>query len=123
MKTATYFKPTDQPATTLYHRDGKTPYPYWEVMYRPAGAINASANDMANYLLFHLNRGKVNGVQVMKEDVFARIITPTSTWAAKEGLKTGYGLGNYWTTYDGFVYHGHNGGVEGGVTELAYMPD
>jgi hypothetical protein len=24
---------------------------------------------------------------------------------------------------DGFVYHGHNGGVEGGLTEMAYMPD
>ena len=24
---------------------------------------------------------------------------------------------------DGFVYHGHDGGVEGGLTEMAYMPE
>jgi hypothetical protein len=38
-------------------------------------------------------------------------------------MKTGYGLSNYWTIEDGFVYHGHDGGVEGGLTEMAYMPD
>ncbi len=61
MKTATYFQPASAPITTLYHPDGKTPYSYWNVIYRPAGAINASANDMAAYLLFYLNRGAVNG--------------------------------------------------------------
>ena len=48
---------------------------------------------------------------------------PTRTWAAKEGLKTGYGMSNYWSIHEGFVYHGHNGGVEGGLTEMAYLPD
>jgi hypothetical protein len=38
-------------------------------------------------------------------------------------MKTGYGLSNYWSIHNGFVYHGHNGGVEGGLTEMAYMPD
>jgi hypothetical protein len=48
---------------------------------------------------------------------------PTSTWAAKEGMRSGYGLSNYWSFHEGFVYHGHNGGVAGGLTEMAYMPD
>jgi hypothetical protein len=48
---------------------------------------------------------------------------PTRTWAAQEGLRAGYGLSNYWTVNDGFVYHGHNGGVNGGLTEMAYMPE
>lgn len=47
---------------------------------------------------------------------------PTRTWAAQQGLKAGYGLSNYWSIQGGFVYHGHNGGVNGGLTELAYMP-
>ena len=50
MKTATYFQPTRVPITTLYHLDGKTPYPYLNVLMRPAGAVNASANDMAAYV-------------------------------------------------------------------------
>ena len=61
MKTATYFEPARGTATTLYHPDGRTPFPYSHIIMRPAGAINASANDMAAYLQFYLNRGAVNG--------------------------------------------------------------
>ncbi|HLW87691.1 MAG TPA: serine hydrolase domain-containing protein [Terriglobales bacterium] len=123
MKTATYFQTTSAPATTLYHPDGKTPYAYWNILYRPAGSINASANDMAAYVSFYLNRGNVNGTEVMPAVSIDRMEVPTRTWAAQQGLKAGYGLSNYWSVEDGFVYHGHNGGVEGGLTEIAYMPD
>ncbi|HXN17703.1 MAG TPA: serine hydrolase [Candidatus Binatus sp.] len=123
MKTATYFPPTSTPITTLYHADGKTPYPYWNILIRPAGAVNASANDMAAYVRFYLNRGSVNGAQVMPPSSIDRMEIPTRTWAAQQGLKAGYGLSNYWSFHEGFVYHGHNGGVEGGLTEMAYMPE
>jgi len=123
MKTATYFQPPSPPLTALYHSDGKTPFPYWNILYRPAGAINASAVDMAAYVQFYLNRGTVNGKEVMPASSIERMETPTRTWAAKEGLKTGYGLSNYWSIHEGFVYHGHNGGLAGGLTEMAYMPD
>ena len=121
MKTASYLR-TSAPATTNYHHDGKTPYPYWNILFRPAGSINASANDMAAYLAFYLSRGTVNGVEVMPAASIDRMEIPTRTWASQEGLKAGYGLSNYWSIQDGFVYHGHNGGVNGGLTELAYMP-
>lgn len=123
MKTATYFEPSANLATTLYHGDGKTPYPYWHILLRPAGSINASANDMASYVQFYLNRGAAGGKQIVPPSDIDRMEVPQSTWAAKEGLKAGYGLSNYWNFQDGFVYHGHNGGVEGGLTEMAYMAD
>jgi len=123
MKTATYFQPPAEVATTLYHKDGKTPYPYWHILTRPAGSINASAQDMAAHLQFYLNRGAVNGKQIVPASDISRMESPTSTWAAKEGMKAGYGLSNYWNVEDGFVYHGHNGGVEGDLTTMAYMPD
>jgi CubicO group peptidase (beta-lactamase class C family) len=123
MKTATYFQPTTGTLTSLYHADGKTTYPYWNVEYRPAGSINASAKDMAAYVQFYLNRGTVNGVQVIPAASIDRMEMPTRTWAAKEGLKTGYGLSNYWSINEGFVYHGHDGGVAGGLTEMGYMPE
>ena len=47
MKTATYFEQPSPQLTTLYQADGKTPYPYWNILLRPAGSINASAKDMA----------------------------------------------------------------------------
>lgn len=123
MKTATYFEPARGLATTLYHNDGKTPYPYWHILLRPAGSINASANDMAAYVKFYLNRGAVGGKQIVPAADIDRMEIPKSTWAAKDGLKAGYGLSNYWSVEDGFVYHGHDGGVEGGLTETAYLAD
>jgi CubicO group peptidase (beta-lactamase class C family) len=123
MKTATYFEPAPGTATTLYHPDGRTPFPYSHIIMRPAGAINASANDMAAYLEFDLNRGAANGKQVVPSPDIDRMESPKSTWAAKEGLKAGYGLSNFWSVEDGFVYHGHDGGVDGGLTDMSYMPD
>jgi CubicO group peptidase (beta-lactamase class C family) len=123
MNTTTYFQPTPEATTVLYHNDGKTPYRYWNILLRPAGSINASAKDMAAYVQFYLNRGAVNGKQIVPAADIDRMEIPTSTWAAKDGMKYGYGLSNYWSVQDGFVYHGHNGGVEGGLTEMAYMPD
>ncbi len=121
MKTATYFEQGQ--LTTLYHDDGKTPYPYWNILLRPAGAINASARDMAAYVQFYLNRGAVGGVQVMPSADIDRMERPTRTWEAQQGLLAGYGLSNYTSIHDGFVYHGHNGGVNGGLTEMGYMPE
>jgi CubicO group peptidase (beta-lactamase class C family) len=123
MKTATYFEQPSPQLTTLYHADGKTPYPYWNILLRPAGAINASAKDMAAYVQFYLNRGAVSGVQVMPAASIDRMETPTRTWEAQQGLKAGYGLSNYTSFHDGFEYHGHNGGVDGGLTEMSYMPE
>src|ERR1035441_7262302 len=123
MKTATYFEPAPGTATRLYHPDGRTPFPYSHIIMRPSGAINASANDMAAYLEFYLNRGAANGKQVVPSPDIDRMESPKSTWAAKEGLKAGYGLSNFWSVEDGFVYHGHDGGVDGSLTDMSYMPN
>lgn len=122
MKTATYFESAPGTGTTLYHDDGKTPYHYWHILLRPAGSINASANDMAAYVQFYLNRGAVGGKQIVPASDIDRMEIPESTWAAKDGMKSGYGLSNYWSIEDGFVYHGHDGGVDGGLTDMSYTP-
>jgi CubicO group peptidase (beta-lactamase class C family) len=95
MKTATYFQPAAGAATTQYHDDGKTPHSYSHILLRPSGAINASANDMAACVQFYLNRGAVNGRQVVPSADIDRMESPTSTWAAKDGMKAGYGLSNF----------------------------
>lgn len=123
MNTASYFDTPEVQSrlTKLYHKDGKTPFPYWHILLRPAGSINASAKEMANYVQFYLNRGSFGGVQLLSPEAIDRMEEPTSTYAAREGLMMGYGLGNY-TTVRVRIFHGHNGGVEGGLTELAYLP-
>jgi CubicO group peptidase (beta-lactamase class C family) len=123
MRTATYFQPAPGAITTLYSDDGKTPSPYWNLLFRPSGSVNASAKDMAPYIQFYLNRGAVNGKQIVPAADIDRMESPTSTWAAKDGRKFGYGLCNFWNIQDGFVYHGHAGSVGNGQTWINYMPD
>ncbi len=126
MATADYFlSPRAQPLiTSLYHGDGRTPYAYWNIVFRPAGAINASAHEMGAYLRFFLNRGEAGGTRLLSEASLQRMETPTTAWGARGGLKTGYGLHNYTSQDDrGFVWHGHDGGVEGGLSEMAYLPE
>lgn len=126
MRSASYFRDDAPPGglTELYREDGQTPYDYWHISMRPAGSINASAEDMAAYLRFLLGRGSVDGRELLDAATFARMEQPQTSLAAREGLTLGYGLYNYsMISKEGFLFHGHNGGVLGGASELAYSHD
>ncbi len=69
-----------------------------------------------------LNRGAYNGTTLLPPTAIDRLEHPASTYAARAGVKAGYGLGNYASFGGGFELHGHNGGVEGGLAHLAYIP-
>ena len=124
MKTATYFKPGPEAAAAiLYHPDGTTPYPYWEVIVRPSGSINASAAELGHLAVMLLGRGSYQGTRLLPPAAIDRLERPTSTYAARAGIEAGYGLGNYASFGGGFEMHGHDGGVEGGLAHLAYIPE
>ncbi len=117
MPGATFFEPKSDFAGTYI--DGKLEK-YWHVLERPAGSINATAGDMGNYVRFFLNRG----MGLVQPESIGRMETPHSLLAARNaGMKTGYALHNYTSFTEGFVFHGHNGGVNGGLTEFAYSPE
>ena len=96
---------------------------YWHISLRPSGAINASANDMARLLQMFLGRGTLDGVQYVSSASLERMETAHTTNAARAGLEIGYGLNNYTSAHEHWVYQAHSGGVNGGLTEFAYMPD
>lgn len=124
MTTATYVVPEPPEAlATLYHADGVTPFPYWHILQRPAGAVNASARDMAAYVRFLLNRGAVDGRQLLAPEAITRLERPRSSLTARSGLELGYGL--HIATYvdSQYVWVGHDGGMAGGLTMMAYRPD
>jgi hypothetical protein len=125
MTTASYLKDpaTDDRRATLYRGDGVTPYPYWHIAMRPSGAINASAAEMARFARLLVNRGTLEGRRLVSPASVDRMERPATTWAARAGLPTGYGLGNYTTLENGLVWHGHDGGVEGGLAKLEYVAD
>lgn len=106
---------------TLYDNDN-TPQDYWHIIMRPSGSINASSADMQKMVSFFVNRGAVDGEQLISPASLARMERVASTPAAAAGQEAGYGLNNYSSAHKGWVYRSHNGGVNGGLTELAYLP-
>jgi CubicO group peptidase (beta-lactamase class C family) len=124
METMTYRLSADVEAkgVTLYD-NGNTPQPYWHISVRPSGSINASTNDMFRMISFFVNRGAVDGEQLVSTASLERMERVASTPAAAAGQEIGYGLHNYSSTHEGWVYRSHNGGVNGGLTELAYLPE
>ncbi|SPE56860.1 putative TonB-dependent receptor [Verrucomicrobia bacterium] len=109
--------------TKLYRPDGLTPYPYWHAGLRPTAGLNASARDMANYLRFYLQRGCLDGTQVLQAASIERMEGAETPPSAKLGPMVEYGLCNYESPDGPFVFHGHNGAVMGGITEMRYLPE
>jgi hypothetical protein len=125
MTTASYWGTPEVQSrlTKLYFTDGTTPLPYDKISLRPAGAVNASVRELAKYVQFYLNRGAFGGVQLLPAAAIERMERATTSYSARQGLGGGYGLANYAMVQDGWVYHGHQGAVRGGLTELAYLPE
>ena len=125
MDTASYFltPEVERRLTRLYQADGVTTYPYWHICFRPSGAINASAKDMANYVRFYLQRGSLDGTPLLHSSSIERMERTETLPSASLGHIAGYGLYNVALPEGPFVFRGHGGAVMGGLTEMAYLPD
>jgi CubicO group peptidase (beta-lactamase class C family) len=105
--------------------DGNPPraVPYKNIYLRPAGDMKASPRELAKLVLFFLRRGKAGDVQLVKTDNIARMEYPETVSSAKNGLRLGYGLGNYTESSGGVITHGHDGGIDGFISSYRYMPE
>ena len=92
----------------------------------PAGSINASVKDMAKWLKFNLDLGKVEGQQVLAEATIKEIHSrhiPMRGMGDEEGLQQGnYCLGWMSGFYRGGHVIQHGGTTVGFATECAFMP-
>jgi CubicO group peptidase (beta-lactamase class C family) len=122
MESTSYFRTKlyDERGATLYQ--GPMPQEYWQLIHRPAGSINSSARDMAKFVHFMLLRGATAAGPVVSPASFDRMETPGTLPGNAAGVRAGYALGNYTSGHKalGVAFHGHNGGVMGGLSELAY---
>jgi CubicO group peptidase (beta-lactamase class C family) len=123
METMTYRLNDDFRSRGVALYQNGTPQEYWHIVMRPSGSINASPIDMAKFASFFINRGKVNGEQLVSEASLQRMELPATTSAAQAGQESGYGLHNYSSRHKNWVYREHNGGVNGGLTEFSYLPE
>jgi CubicO group peptidase (beta-lactamase class C family) len=86
------------PGVAAYIVERVTGQEYEHISMRPSGSINASPRDMAKFLQFYINRGAVDGEQLISQESLARMETVQSTNAARVGQEAGYGLSNYATS-------------------------
>ncbi len=97
----------------------------------PAGGINASIKDMANYLRAHMgHRPDVISPAVINAITTPVINTPTEikkyhnvSWRRDRVTQAQYGLGWRIYTYAGREMLFHRGGLQGYRAEIAYLPD
>jgi YD repeat-containing protein len=93
----------------------------------PAGEINSSVADMSRYVLFHLNKGKLEGKAMLSENNAIQMQTPQmvlqGTPDYKEESETSYGMGFFISQYRGHKRVEHGGNLDGFSAELAFLPN
>jgi CubicO group peptidase (beta-lactamase class C family) len=103
--------------------DDGSPVPYFPIFLRPAGEMKSSPNEMARFVRMMLNRGELDGVRIVSPDSITRMETPETSLAARDGLKDGYGLGNYADEEEPLIQRGHDGGIDGFLSRYVYVPE
>jgi CubicO group peptidase (beta-lactamase class C family) len=105
---------------TGYDSDGKTPIPYWHMIFPPLGAINATPREMGALLELFLRRGRVGSERLLDTAAIERMERPATTLGARAGLTYGYGPGLDQSLYQGFRWYGHTGDGDGYLSSFGY---
>ena len=85
----------------------------------PAGSINSSARDMAQWVKFMLNGGSVGGKRLISENPFAELTKPQM----KISGKTNYGFGWFLQDWNGLKVVQHGGNIDGFNSLVAMIPE
>lgn len=125
MDTASYFLTPAVAAnlTTMYWSRDHRVASYRHMLYRPAGAVSASIEDMANYVRFHLQRGRLDERRILQEASLDRLERPMTLPAARAGVTVGYGLCNWSVFAGGYKWQGHDGATDACLASVQYCPE
>lgn len=85
----------------------------------PAGAINSSARDMAQWLRLMLANGSINGRRLVSEKNFDELVRKQINVASA----VDYGLGWFLRQWNGHKVVEHGGNIDGFNSQVALMPD
>ncbi|HEX5965009.1 MAG TPA: serine hydrolase [Pyrinomonadaceae bacterium] len=85
----------------------------------PAGAINSSARDMAQWVRLMLNNGTYNGKRLVSEKGFEELVRQQMTI----GGPIGYGFGWFLRQWNNHKVIEHGGNIDGFNSQVALMPD
>jgi CubicO group peptidase (beta-lactamase class C family) len=124
MKTSTIGRTSEnKELLAVGYGDDLKPVPYWYDYEEPAGAMNSSVKEIALFLQFMLNRGRVGDKQLIKNELFDRVGQSTTTIAARAGVGRGYSFGIGTRYRNNQVWYAHGGLVPGFNVEYAYNLD
>jgi CubicO group peptidase (beta-lactamase class C family) len=92
----------------------------------PAGSINSTANDMARWLLVHLDGGEIDGRRIIKaatlDNIHSAHMTTGATSNEPEVTPADYGLGWFVNTYRGHIRVEHGGNIDGFSALVTLFP-
>lgn len=117
-------KAKDRSFGYLYNFDTKTTkrVPYRSIEdTAPAGSINSSARDMAEWVRFVLNKGTVNGQRLVSESSFDEWLKPQMKISPTGS--TSYGLGWFLEKWNGMTVVHHGGNIDGFNSLVAMIPE
>ncbi len=90
-----------------------------EVPMVPAGGVYTNIVDMARYLMFHINEGRVDGRPLLRDDLMRTMHTVAFP---EPGQKFGYGLGISVEHFGPEVSYSHGGGGYGFGSYMVMFP-
>ena len=92
----------------------------------PAGAMNSCIDDMAKYLQMHVNKGTVEGKQILGKNNAEQMQSPQmvlqGTPLFSEIGETSYGMGLFIETYRGRKHVNHGGNLDGFSAQFSFLP-
>ncbi|UZD24438.1 serine hydrolase [Algoriphagus halophytocola] len=104
--------------------------PYYNIAaISPAGSINSSAIEMANWVKVWLNKGKFNDTQVLPEAYVEKAINPLMLVGGGIGDKqfpdqhlNSYGFAWFLSSYKGHYRLEHGGNIDGFSANVSFFP-
>ncbi len=95
----------------------------------PAGSINSSVNDMANWLITWINKGKFNGKEIIPEGYVSEAMSSHAVVSGALPSKelpgnyfSNYGYGWMLMSYKGNYRVEHGGNIDGFTASVAFFP-
>ncbi|HVZ94715.1 MAG TPA: serine hydrolase domain-containing protein, partial [Phycisphaerales bacterium] len=94
----------------------------------PAGSINSCADDLAPWLIVHLNEGKLNGREVIRASTLKELHSPQMIMPSADDPTTGtitigYAMGWMVDVYRGHRRVHHGGNIDGFSAAVVLYPD
>ncbi|WP_460821648.1 serine hydrolase domain-containing protein [Lysobacter olei] len=115
--------PDADPRLAWGHHDLATPAPAMPVYLRPAGQFTTTARDLAVFGAFLLGDGRIEGRPFVATALLRAMGRPSTTDAARAGLREGYALGLARRDRHGVAGLCHAGDVVGFHAMLCVFPD